>query len=1125
MNRLLPVFSLFACLFTAYAQVPTAAEAVPERAVYIPYERLWEVFEKKGRGVFLPYEDYERLRKAARERQEKPVREPVASLVAEVSGTVSIVGTVANVEASLRVEVLAKGWQRVPLGLRNVAVSKATVGNAPARLVYDAKSGYALLVNNESGKPQTVVVDMTFAKACVKAPGRNSVSFEPPPAPVGRWQIRIPEPGVKVDVKPVVAATEAIAGDGKSTVMNAFVGATPAVHIAWTPKAEGARGLQALVSVASEVTARLDEGITRAKARLTSTVTRAEINGQVLLVPTAYRVVNVFDENVRAWSVKKAGEVQEISVEFFKPVQGRQVLLVELERLANEATVAVPAVAVRGASREQGTLAVGVAEGLRGEVVRRERLTQQDLEELTKSNTLAKGGQWQFGYRFAAVPYELSLRLAKIEPRVLATSLTEVQITPELLRLDFTTAFDVQRAGLFRVDVAVPEGFTVEEVTGVAGKNLAAAGVDGFHPGDPKDGMVPVAVNLSRRALGRTGLRLRLVRKLSESGLLHPGEKPAEFELAMPRLEGKSIERETGGLVVYAPGSLRVTPGEAPGLRPVAHALASGGVPTVQPSGLMPTLSYLYAEKTARLQLTARRRPPYVTVRQLLRPTFGSGSVRYALTLYLDVQYSGIDRLRLDLPADLVKVRPSSLGVRLVPFRDAPPADLAEGYAAWHLEPETEFVGARQVTLTWTTPTEALDVGKSVSVPVPRIVVQGADRTFGQILLNKDQGIDVLPVTSDGLRPIDPRHDLMAGVQPDGATRAFEFHGDWQLTVKASRYEAEEVKVTSIERGLVRMVLTRGNVTSVQALYRLSTVRQRLVVALPDGVALDTHHLRLNGRSATLERGEGGTRLVPLQGLPQGKPFLMELRYTVPGGGELVPPSFPEEPAVQKVYLSVHVPGELAYLGHRGDWHSESRWWMPSGSSLRPRSRRSSSELVDEICAGLGVDRTQLMNFATDGFHLLYSTLRPRSGEAGSLRISLARSWHVQGLLVVLILGVGIALVRSSLTRKLGGAMAVLVGWILLAMVLPSFAWSMLSNAAVGAVLVVGAVWFLWCLVALRPRFRFVTLAGEMVEPPLAEPPLEKPADQETAGGPAEALDDGESRSAEKEDEGGSSDA
>ncbi len=37
-----------------------------EETIYIPYDRLKKVFEKEGRGVFLPYEKFQELWKAAR---------------------------------------------------------------------------------------------------------------------------------------------------------------------------------------------------------------------------------------------------------------------------------------------------------------------------------------------------------------------------------------------------------------------------------------------------------------------------------------------------------------------------------------------------------------------------------------------------------------------------------------------------------------------------------------------------------------------------------------------------------------------------------------------------------------------------------------------------------------------------------------------------------------------------------------------------------------------------------------------------------------------------------------------------------------------------------------------------
>ena len=90
-------------------------------------------------------------------------------------------------------------------------------------------------------------------------------------------------------------------------------------------------------------------------------------------------------------------------------------------------------------------------------------------------------------------------------------------------------------------------------------------------------------------------------------------------------------------------------------------------------------------------------------------------------------------------------------------------------------------------------------------------------RAWGQIALAKVETIDLQPVSPpDALRPIDPQHDLMAGAGVADGAWAFEFHADWTLIVRATRYEHEEIKHTSISRALVRVVLTRSGDVSVQ---------------------------------------------------------------------------------------------------------------------------------------------------------------------------------------------------------------------------------------------------------------------------------------------------------------------
>ncbi|MCY2979314.1 MAG: hypothetical protein NTU79_11680 [Planctomycetota bacterium] len=66
-----------------------------------------------------------------------------------------------------------------------------------------------MLVQNKESKPAAVQIKLEYAKAYEKTPGQNSVSIMAPQAPLNQWRIRIPDPGVKVQVEPMLATTEA----------------------------------------------------------------------------------------------------------------------------------------------------------------------------------------------------------------------------------------------------------------------------------------------------------------------------------------------------------------------------------------------------------------------------------------------------------------------------------------------------------------------------------------------------------------------------------------------------------------------------------------------------------------------------------------------------------------------------------------------------------------------------------------------------------------------------------------------------------------------------------------------------------------------------------------------------
>ncbi len=1055
----------------APAPAPAAApETFREQVIYIPYEDLRKTFEKAGRGVFLPYEEFQRLWQAARSASARPpdARPPVDNLISEVAAEAVVARDVVRVTAKVRVELLKEGWHQVPLRLGDAAIASATLGTAPARLV-PAKGGCALLVEHAGPAPEVAELTLEFAKAYTRSPGRNAVSFEAPVTPVSRWDIRIPEPGVKVDVQPLLAATEVPAAQGVTeTHVQAFVGATPTVRIEWTPRAEGARGLTALASVQADTRVTLDEGVARTRVELAYTVSRADLPQLQVEVPADQKIVNVFDPNVREWSVAAAGANQRITVLLFEPARERQALVLEMERFGAEAEVAVPAVRALDVGRQQGTVAVRVGAGLRAEPVRREGLLQLDAAELPAGPA---AGTWDFAYRYAALPFELTLRVEKILPRVVAETLVEAHLQPEELTVDVRSVLDVQRAGVFQFLFAVPPEWEVRSVRGETVENATPAEVDNHHRLDGQPGTL--AVTLSRQALGRVAVGLQLARRLSEPDLLTPSGKAAVVPVPIPRADPGSVFRETGRLVVYGPESLRFTPRDPKGLRPIPQADALQGFPPVQPpAGERAVLAFAFAEEAASLNIEAERRKPHVTVRQLLSVRIESGVARFEATFFADVLYSGIRGVRVDLPAALTDQVRVLGGFRHETLDN--PADLGglpEGYAAWRLSGEAELLGAVAIPMVWEQKLEKLDVGASVEIPVPRLIPQGVDRAWGQILLAKAESIEVTPAeTRSGLRAIDPQHDLMPGAAGSDVARAFEFVGDWSLTLRATRYQAKDVKATSIERALVHAVATRSGVTSVQAVYRMRSARQRLTVRLPGQVEFDTQPLHIDGRPVPLEQGAGNEYHIPLTGQAQNAPFLVELRYTVRGQGlRFECPAFPQEPAIQRVYLSVFLPQELAYLGSTGPWTDE-LVWVIRGFTSQPRANRSAGDLYRWVSEGLSVDQGALASFATDGRHLLYSTLRPPPGEAGALAVRAVRAAVLQAVVIVLGLAAGLALLPAGLVRRAQAIGAAAVAVLLLAVFAPSLTRALVTNAAVAAALIVVIVWALWYLAVTRPR-------------------------------------------------------
>ena len=108
--------------------------------------------------MFLPYEKFQELWKAAREKT-RPAAEakpPVGALITEIENAATVEKDVVSVKAKLKIEVLAEGWNEIPLRLGDAAITAATLDGQPARILGAAGQGYRLLVEKKGKEPEQI---------------------------------------------------------------------------------------------------------------------------------------------------------------------------------------------------------------------------------------------------------------------------------------------------------------------------------------------------------------------------------------------------------------------------------------------------------------------------------------------------------------------------------------------------------------------------------------------------------------------------------------------------------------------------------------------------------------------------------------------------------------------------------------------------------------------------------------------------------------------------------------------------------------------------------------------------------------------------------------------------------
>ena len=1009
-----------------------------EQTIYVPYDKLSKVFESPSRGVFLPYDEFQKLWQAARAKNavDNPVSIPLRSMITSISSEATVRGDVMQVSAKLSIQMLGLGWHEIPLRLADAAISEAEIDGETARIIFRLGQGYFLLMERQESDAADVVLDLQYARTYNQSPGLNQVSFQAPQASINRWKITIADPGVKVNVQPLVAATETQDGAARDnptgdpappavpsteTVLIAFFGLTPQVHIDWTPRSEGAAGLQALATVQTRQSVVIGEGSQRTQAQIVYAITRSELLELKLRIPVGQKISGVFDANVRRWDVALEEGYQIITIELFEPADSTQTINIELERfdlevgMQNESVdVTIPEIEALNVSRQQGLVMVKVEGDLRADVDTRTGLLQVDAAEVNA------GQGWDFVYRYAALPYELVLKIEKLQPRVTVEEFVTIQITPQLTRMSVTTLLDIQRAGLFHVDYDVPAGYRIRSVRGIAAANVTAAVVENHHAVENAPGKY--RVNFSRKAEGHVALLVSVEKVRTDVNLLTPTGEASEYTFSLPRIVAASVAHVQGNVTVLAPEGLRVTPVDTAGGQSVAISEVQPSIAgLVQVSRVASSLAvhaFRYANESFNPTFSVERRQPQIEVGQLVIADVQSGIINHSVTLAYDVRYSGVKKLRLDVPTSLIeKIRNDSKLVQESVITPRPD-DLAADYTAWQLISNRELFGVFQVDLSWIESLDDLEVGSAASVSLNPLTPKEVHRSWGQIVIKKAENLDVVPAESDGVRPIDPRYDLKLGsteTQIEGAAVAMEFHQAWSVKLDIHRYELESIELSAIELGVIDVQIAKGGKSRVHAVYRVKSAAQRIAVTFPKGSKIPNDPLSINGEAVGIEKGtttgDQETYLIPLNTITPGEDFVLELKYSIESDGFTVRiPNFTDLHAINQIFMVVRLPSDTVLMDYSGDWddHLPSSFLETIQRDLLYYSESEGNVDVHSLLNNITQAKVdvQLGNQFSNHGTLVFSAINPSASPLELSTVSLSNFHMIMfGFLVVVTLG------------------------------------------------------------------------------------------------------------------------
>ncbi len=838
-----------------------------EHTVYIPYDEIERVFEKEGRGVFLPYAEFIKLWQKARPiKPPKPKpKPPFEAAISAGSYEGSVNGTAATITATYNVEMLKEeGWAALPLPLSGVAVTESAIEGGKA-ILNVTDQGYVMLME----KPGMYKLTMKFVVRVDRKPGQNSFTFNCPRAAVSRLQMTLPGSDLAVKVDPLLVASTNAGQDGK-TVVQAFLGSTNRLSFEWRPKTVQKGKEDSLRFAKTSIRASAQEGALRAEAEIAYEILRTPADSFRVSLPKEVNVITVDGANIKDWNTADEEQRKIISISLHTPEKKAYLLKVVVEQPVDQfpAELAFPEIIPLDASRETGTLVVTGSEYLDVKVKSRTGLSQIALEDLP-ANMRPKDAF--FAGTYVSHPFNLVLTATRIVPKVTASVASVVTILKENLQLKSAIQYRIRKAGIFKVSFKIPASLDIREV----GSDQTVDDYSVVEENEQKT----VTVNLASRAFGEFTLPV-LCEELREA---------ETGQLSLPVLEVVDVSRQTGAIAVAVHETLEAKVEDSENATPLGiQELQNARLRADTKSGARTVFGFHYVKQPVSVDLSVEKRKPHVTARVDTLVQIAEDAVKLRTWLVYAVNYAGITDLSFSVPGGLgddlrisganikEKVRTTEEAEEGAPKRDR-----------WRVSLQSETIGEYQLLLEYETKLEGIRKESGADFAVPEIIVHDVARENGFVAVTKGPNVEVVEDIK-GLDPIDSRELPDSRLATPGTFLSFKYlYHPYTLKLKATLHDYVSVLQSLVNEAYLESVISKDGVIMTEARYLVQTNQlQLLPLTLPENS--EVRSLFVNGQAERPRKGESGELLVPVAKVTPGQSFMVSIVYeSQEDGGEM----------------------------------------------------------------------------------------------------------------------------------------------------------------------------------------------------------------------------------------------